>query len=627
MVRLDGRAIDAAELQRLAGDPVETWIDAGPQFENQARILRVTPSVALGYLPSQGVHHRLRGEQPWLHPETAHAITADAQLDNRQELCAALQLEPGRSDHLNDGQLILLAWLQWGEACLHRLQGDFAFALWDPLRQCLFCVRDRLGATVLGFVKHRDYFAFASDSEWLVRLPGLTGRPSITGIAELIDWRFPMLGERATWRDEVQIVLPGEILTVTRDGSMTFRTWWAVEPVTPLRYGSDDEMAQDFLAIFGAAVERRLGEPQAAMLLSGGLDSLAIACAARNVLPPAARLATYSCVYDGGQQCIESESIFSLIDSLQANARVIGSSSMSGSPGGDDLLRIAWSRPHPMESSLLAPALCCLKARRSGDTAMLHGVSGDIVSGIPWLYMMEYFRSWHWLRAVRECVGANANNVYLRNRGLAWIISRSLSGALLPLAMRKILRRLGGGGTRADVPSCVMHQNVQQEYLREKAQTEAKSALAMKPFPALGMASLYSGLSGFGRLGRRFGIRMRDPWADVRVLQFFLALPLQQKVRQGWTKYPVRRAFGHAVKPEVMWRRDKEHVGWRFTQQLMVISDEYVRDTLNDGLHLIADYVNVDAVHRLMGQYDPENSVESIDLVRDLVTLVSWLRR
>lgn len=627
MVRLDGQAIDPLELERLAGDPVETWIDNAVPSKNQARIVWVTPGVALGYLPSQGAHHRMQGEQPWLHPETGHAITADVQLDNRRELCTALQLEQGRSEDLHDGQLILLAWMQWGERCLDRLQGDFTFALWDPSRQSLFCVRDRLGARVQGFVKHQDYLAFASDSEWLVRLPGLTGRPSPTGIAELIDWRFPMLGERATWRDEVQTVLPGECLTITRGGAMTFRTWWAVEPVKSAHYVNDDEVEQHFLEVFGAAVKCRMGERySAAALMSGGLDSVAVASVARNFLPTTARFSSYSCVYDGSEKCIESESIFSLIDSLKANATVTSSSSVIGSSGSADLLHIAWSRPHPMESSLLVPALCCLAARRAEETAMLHGVSGDIVTGVPLLYMTAYFRSWHWRNAIRECVSANENNVYLRDRGLAWIVARSLLGAFLPPPAQRIMRRMKEAGARAAAPSSVMHPYLYQEYLRKKAQSDAESRSAAS-FSVPGMASLYSGLSGFGRIGRRFGIRMRDPWADVRVLKFFLALPIHHKVQQGWTKYPIRRAFRNSVKPEVLWRRDKEHVGWRFTRQLMEVSDDFVRDTLNDGLHVIADYVDIDAVRKVMSQYHPEKSVGSIDLVRNLVTLISWLRR
>lgn len=627
MIRLDGQAIDPVELELLAGDPTETWIAAEAQSEKQARILWVTPNVALGYLPSQGAQHRVQGEQPWRHPETGHAITADVQLDNRRELCAALQLKSGKYDHMHDGQLILLAWLQWGEQCLERLQGDFTFALWDPSRQSLFCVRDRLGARVQGFVKHRDYFAFASDSEWLVRLPGMTGRPSPTGVAELIDSRFPMLGERSTWRDEVQTVLPGECLTVTRDGSMAFRTWWEVEPVEPERYANDVEVEQHFLEVFGAAVRCRMGEQNsAAVLLSGGIDSLAIACAARSFLPSTARLSSYSGVYDGSEKCVESESIFSLIDSLQANAQVIRSTSMFSSSGSDDLFQIAWSRPHPMESSLLVPALCCLSARRAEETAMLHGVSGDIVTGVPWLYMSEYFRSLQWRSAIRECISANENNVYLHGRGLGWIISRSLSSAFLPLSARRIMRRLWGADTRAAKPSPVMHQNLHQAYTRQKAQSAAES-LTTKSFSVPGMESLYSGLAGFGRIGRRFGISMRDPWADVQVLKFFLGLPLHHKVRQGWTKYPVRRAFRSAVNPKVLWRRDKEHVGWRFTQQLMEVSDDYVRDTLNDGLHVIADYVDIAAVRKLTGQYHPARSPEPIDLLHGLVTLISWLRR
>lgn len=627
MIRFDSQSIDPLDLELLAGDPAETWIDDDAEAAKKPRILWVKPGVALGFIPSQGSSHRQQGEQPWMHPQTGYAITADAHLDNRRQLCAALQLEGVDSDQMHDGQLILLAWLHWGEGCLNHLQGDFTFALWDASRQSLFCVRDRMGARVQGFVKHQNYFAFASDSEWLIRLPGMTGRPSPSGVAEMIDWRFPMLGERSTWRDEVQTVLPGECLAVTREGSVSFRTWWEVVAIKPELYANDDEVEQHFLEVFGAAVKCRMGEQNAAaVLMSGGLDSLAIACTMKSLLSPAARLSSYSGVYDGSEKCVESESIMRLIESLQARAEVIGSNSLSSTFGGDDLFHLAWSRPHPMEASLLVPALCCLSARRAQEATLLHGVSGDIVTAVPWLYMSEHFRSLQWGSAIGECISASDNNVYLRGRGVVWIIGRSLSAAFLPQSARRTMRHLWQAGMRADQPSPLMHQDLHHTYTREKAQ-RAKESPAKKSFSLPGSGSLYAGLSGFGRIGRRFGLSMRDPWADAAVVQFFLGLPLNDKVRQGWTKYPVRRAFRSQANAEVLWRRDKEHVGWRFTQKVMEASDEYVRDTLNDGLHVIKDFVNIDAVRKLLGQYHPTRSKDSIDLVRGLVTLISWLRR
>jgi len=72
------------------------------------------------------------------------------------------------------------------------------------------------------------------------------------------------------------------------------------------------------------------------------------------------------------------------------------------------------------------------------------------------------------------------------------------------------------------------------------------------------------GLEGYERVGGHFGIEMRDPWSDRRVLELMLRLPVVMKTGDGWTKRIVRQEFERDVGPDVGWRSDKPHLGWRF---------------------------------------------------------------
>ena len=72
------------------------------------------------------------------------------------------------------------------------------------------------------------------------------------------------------------------------------------------------------------------------------------------------------------------------------------------------------------------------------------------------------------------------------------------------------------------------------------------------------------GLEGYERVAGHFGLEMRDPWADRRVLEFMLRAPVSVKVGSGWTKLVARREFEPDLGPEVVWRSDKPHLGWRF---------------------------------------------------------------
>lgn len=141
IVRLDVRPADPAWLAAMSdalagcgphGDGV--WQGGGVALG--ARILHDTPEAA--------------GErQPWIGRESGAVLVADARLDNRDELLAALDVARDGDDPVPDGALILAAWERWGAECCARLEGDYAFAVWDPRARRLFLARRDGGKTPL----------------------------------------------------------------------------------------------------------------------------------------------------------------------------------------------------------------------------------------------------------------------------------------------------------------------------------------------------------------------------------------------------------------------------------------------------------------------------------------------
>ena len=109
--------------------------------------------------------------QPFTHAETGCTITADVRLDNRDDLIKSLAPDR-RPETIGDAELILLAYLAWDEACLDRLLGDFAFAIWDPRQRKLFCGRDHFGMRPFYYYHAPgSRFLFASSARAIVVLP------------------------------------------------------------------------------------------------------------------------------------------------------------------------------------------------------------------------------------------------------------------------------------------------------------------------------------------------------------------------------------------------------------------------------------------------------------------------
>ena len=92
-------------------------------------------------------------------------------------------------------------------------------------------------------------------------------------------------------------------------------------------------------------------------------------------------------------------------------------------------------------------------------------------------------------------------------------------------------------------------QNLANPFLLDIQQTHIRVLQ-----PPHGIAS---SLAGYERVAGQYGVELRDPWSDKRVVEFWLRLPLKYKVRNGWTKYLVRSTFAPDLAPEVRWRLGK----------------------------------------------------------------------
>ena len=129
---------------------------------------------------------RLTTNQLFLHPESGCAITADARIDYRDELITTLGLERSPAE-IGDAELILSAYLRWGDRCPERLLGDFAFAIWDPRNHCLFCARDPFGMRPLYYhYSATRRFVFASDARAILLLEHVPYRINEGRIADFL---------------------------------------------------------------------------------------------------------------------------------------------------------------------------------------------------------------------------------------------------------------------------------------------------------------------------------------------------------------------------------------------------------------------------------------------------------
>lgn len=273
----DGSPCDVAGLRHLADylafrgpDAQQLWAE-GPVGLAHA-VLRTT--------------RESEGERQPLTVDGRVWIVADGRVDGRKELISALLREAGSDQSISAGvpdvELILRAYLVWGESCLERLLGDFAFVIWDAERQQLFAARDHFGVKPMFYATVNNLLLISNTLDCLRKYPAISNRLDDVAIADFL--LFDLIEEPgATAFAEIRRVPPAHLLT-SAAGKVSIRRYWQLSVSEPLRYRRKSDYIERFCELLDLAVADRLRSESAGVLMSGGLDSTTVAASAKRVL-------------------------------------------------------------------------------------------------------------------------------------------------------------------------------------------------------------------------------------------------------------------------------------------------------------------------------------------------------
>ena len=567
--------------------------------------------------------------QPWEHPQTGCVVVTDSRLDDRASLLRALGLTHRPAHSIGDAELIHETWRRWGISCAEKLHGEFAFAIWDPHRQRLFCCRDRLGVKPLYFFRSESLFAFSSEEETFLHLPDGRNKPNERRIACLFFPEYMALDETESWLEDVYRLEPGHLLTIERNGKPDISRYWQLQPGAELRLANDAEYEEAFRSRFTDAVSNRLrgGEP-VGLMLSGGIDSLSIAGCAAVGLPEttSSNFRCYSAVSDA-DGCTETANINAFLSATPCDATLVGVDDPGTTDLDEYLFQLAWSRAHPVDNSIPLPGLIYLIAGRGRTRIMLDGIDGDLVTWAPNDYVGRLLRAGSWREAWQEAGHASRNNTYLRQHTSIAIFGKHLIKAVAPWVPTR------RPSTRSDrLVSAEFEQRIRPQLAdsldqyRRAGRAQAHLPIQDAHIHALTHAGISTGMEGYDRVAARFGVEPRHPWSDLGLVEFYLALPLRQKIRQGWTKYLVRQACAPWLPEPVRWHHGKDHLGWKLTQRLMRRSRQHVEGSILAAGPLLEGIIDLDIARSVVRRYDVRDAV-TVSSLHNLTVLACWLRR
>ncbi len=532
------------------------------------------------------IHRRLividpeGGKQPMCSPDRNTILIYNGELYNTPELRTELMSRGHEFVGHSDTEVLLHAYLEWKTDAFARLNGIFAFAIWEKRERRLTLCRDRLGVKPLFFAPIRNGLTFGSTIDTVLCHPEIEPALDEDGLRTLLLLGPARPPESGVFR-QISSLVPGHFAVLTPE-AFTDHTYWKLEA-----HEHEDDLPttveRTHTLICDAARRQLVSDVPLACFLSGGLDSSILSMlAAKDYAARGETLHTWSVDYRDNDKYF-TKSIFQpnsddsyidqMVDFLSTHhhrvvlepealcAALLPATDARALPGMADV-----------DSSLL---LFCAAVKRGGTTVCLSGECADeLFGGYPWYHREEvlFEDTFPWSRSV----------------GLRL-------GLLTPDAVRN--------GEE------FVHQHYRDTCARApRLPSDDKKAARMREMFVLNldwfMATL---LDRKDRMSMYSGLEVRVPFCDHRIVEYAYNMPWDFKSLEGREKGIVRRAFANELPKEIVYRK-KSPYPKTFHPVYTRLCADYVRRIFEDNTSVTASLFDRNAVQKLMQR--PESLAE-----------------
>jgi asparagine synthase (glutamine-hydrolysing) len=550
-------------------DPLEACgriLRAQPSYVSVEPVRLLDQSLAIGKRLYATLPEDVFDTGPYVSSSGRWSLVADVRLDNRSELCAKLGILREETAFLADSAILGMALDRWSEDALVHMLGDFAFAAWDRERARLLLARDAVGRRPLHYHRCARFFAFSSMPSGLHAVPGVSSEPNEEAVARLLA-TLPEEGSRTFFKD-IERVLPGHYCLVEAAGLRSVRYW---NPTgVELRLRSPAEYAEAVREQFDRAVLSRLrgADGRVACQLSGGLDSSAVTATAARLIGAQGKVTAFTTVpregYEGaipkgavldeGPQASEVVALYRNVEHVLVRTAQKSPLSML------DQNYSLYERPVLNICNGLAGSEMIGAASRRKLSVMLVGTLGNMSSSWCGFEVLPYLLA-------RGRVFEVTRNLYKlrRERSLVSLLSQTLSPFLPP----KVWHALKGRQRRH--LSLSSYHVLNAHKVKQLELVSGEKALDYTYLPRLDPvgARLWAiervdpGNYVQGNLAG-WGLDLRDPTADRRLIETCLAIPPEEYLRGGQTRSIARRAFADRLPPTIIadTRRGLQAADW-----------------------------------------------------------------
>ncbi|MFX1538888.1 MAG: asparagine synthase (glutamine-hydrolyzing) [Promethearchaeota archaeon] len=511
----------------------------------------------------------------------------------------------------SDTEVILCAYVEWGEKCVEKLNGMFSFVIWDGDKRRIFGARDRFGIKPFYYYIDEDRFIFASEIKAILKANDIRYTPN-----DSIIYDYLVMGlhdhEEETFFKGINQLLPGYYFTLSTDLTMRIFKYWELEEKNHILAN----FYEDFRFQFERAIKIRLrSDVRVGSCLSGGLDSSSIVCMV-DKLGKNGSASSVGSKIETFSSCF-SDPLYDEREYIEEVANRTHSIKNYVFPKVDDF----WEEIHalirqqdePFGSASVYAQWCLMrKAKEKGVKVLLDGQGGDEI-----------------LAGYRKFLYFNLM-LLLQNGNIPGLLKESMSIFLRhdkELFNLNDAKRYFPKFMRKAVPNIIdiLEPSFRADFKEEKINIRALRTLAQRQILDLRVYSIPALVRYEDRNSMAFSIETRLPFLDFELAERVVNYPPEYKIRSGVTKHVMRVALKDILPPKVRQRRSK--LGFVTPQKKWMKG--YLKDKITDITHdhsVSSRYIDF---KRVKGEWQSfcqgKTSISDRELFR-VIILVLWMR-
>lgn len=528
------------------------------------------------------------GHQPMQY-ESKYVITYNGEVYNYIEIKEELQKEGYVFHSHTDTEVILASYDKWGEECVNRFNGMWSFAIYDKEKEIIFCSRDRFGVKPFYYTEVDGKFVFGSEIKQLLEFQ----KENICNKKILIDFIVTRIQEYTVdtfFKNIYKLEQSHNLIYNLKSNMYKITKYYSIE------FKENDMNLSSSIYSYGKELERAIdyrlrADVQVGVCLSGGLDSSSIAAiASRKYEEKSGKKLTAVHAKSIEKETDESEFAKIVAEASNLDLKIIEPTIKDFE---ENIEEVVFTQEEPFGSpSIYMQYFVMKKAKEIGCIVMLDGQGGDeTLLGYEKYYPSAYvdvFKKSGLFNTLKEIKKSNKNNTKMT---ISWIIKYTLGSLFANL--RKIEYRSHTRFLKYFENKFHFFDDLAKNYLDIKKLQEYE--IKYTNLPVL--------LRYEDKNSMRHSIETRLPFIDYKTLENALNINIEYKIKDGWTKYILRKVIDTYLPKNVVWRKNK--LGFDAPENIWL---KEIDNTMKNEIEKSKILAEIAYIDKLLNQFDKMNN-------------------